>query len=290
MALPRELLFVDPSVSDLGTILRNLRPEVEAIVLDAASRPARQIALALQGRHDLDAVHVIAHGAPGRISFSAGPWSLETLADNADDLAAIGEALRDYGGLQIWSCHTGEGARGRAFVDALSRATGAHVAAAAKLVGSPGLGGCWELEGQRRDAIPQPLTDAGVAAYAGVFAVTLASTGRGERLGIVGSWPVGTPAGTYFIVLNYNDSLEVIGKFIVPTNVGGTFAISEPLPAGSYTVGPMVAGPSTIAVYDGNCSAEGTWSPSNFNSEITATLNVARNVASNHSNGTGAIR
>src|SRR4051794_30473503 len=29
-----ELLFVDPSVSDLDTILRNLRPGVEAIVLD----------------------------------------------------------------------------------------------------------------------------------------------------------------------------------------------------------------------------------------------------------------
>ena len=38
MARASEILFVDPSVSDLETILGNLRPEVRAIVLDG-NRP-----------------------------------------------------------------------------------------------------------------------------------------------------------------------------------------------------------------------------------------------------------
>ncbi len=70
----REILFVDPLVPDLGSVLGNLRPEVEAIMLDRRSPAARQIAAALEGREGLDAVHVMAHGAPGRVSFAAGEW------------------------------------------------------------------------------------------------------------------------------------------------------------------------------------------------------------------------
>ena len=67
---PCEILFVDPSVSDIDTILGGLRSGVEAIVLDAAQPAAQQIAAALFGRRGLAAVHVIAHGAPGRVIFA----------------------------------------------------------------------------------------------------------------------------------------------------------------------------------------------------------------------------
>jgi hypothetical protein len=60
-----EILFVDPAVSDLGTILGNLRPGVEAIVLDATTPPARQMAATLAGHEALEAVHIMAHGATG---------------------------------------------------------------------------------------------------------------------------------------------------------------------------------------------------------------------------------
>src|SRR5208283_416783 len=90
---PSELLFLDPGVPDTATILGNLRPGVEAIVLDHAPSPARQMAAALGRRRDLDAIHVVAHGAPGRVRFAAGEWSRRTLEDDAEDFAAIGRAL-----------------------------------------------------------------------------------------------------------------------------------------------------------------------------------------------------
>src|SRR5271165_5474429 len=70
-----EVLFLDPTVSDLASIFGGLRPEVDAVVLDRFRPAARQIAAALAGRRDLKAVHVIAHGAPGRVSFASGEWS-----------------------------------------------------------------------------------------------------------------------------------------------------------------------------------------------------------------------
>jgi Domain of unknown function (DUF4347) len=123
-----EMLFVDTSVDDLATILCNLRPGVEAVVLDRATPRARQIALALHGVRGLDAVHVIAHGAPGRVNFAAGPWSIETVENEPDDFAAIGRAIAAHGDLRLWSCRTGAGVAGGRFAARLARATGVGVA------------------------------------------------------------------------------------------------------------------------------------------------------------------
>ena len=45
----------------------------------------------------------------------------------------------------LYGCEVAKGAEGRAFIEAFSRAVGAHVAASATPVGSAALGGDWEL-------------------------------------------------------------------------------------------------------------------------------------------------
>ena len=67
----------------------------------------------LDGRQDLRAVHVIAHGAPGKVSFAAGDWSAQTLEEGAADFVAIGRALHADGDLNLWSCRKGAGAEGQ---------------------------------------------------------------------------------------------------------------------------------------------------------------------------------
>ena len=127
----REILFVDRGVADFPTILRSLQPGIEAILLERDRPAARQIAAALARRPGLGTLHVIAHGAPGRVSFASGDWSLETLAEETRDFTAIGEALGPDGRLLLWSCRTGAGAAGADFLEGLARKTGADVAAAA---------------------------------------------------------------------------------------------------------------------------------------------------------------
>ena len=105
----------------IDTILGNLRPGVEAIVLDADRPAARQIAAALEDRSGLDAVHVIAHGAPGSVKFASGDWSITTLEDEAENFAAIGRALAADGELRLWSCDTAAGAAGARFLERLVR-------------------------------------------------------------------------------------------------------------------------------------------------------------------------
>ncbi|MER8454084.1 DUF4347 domain-containing protein [Mesorhizobium sp. M1428] len=230
MARASELLFVDPSVPDLGTILRNLRPEVEAIVLDRAP-PARQMAAALEGRDGLDAVHVIAHGVPGRVGFAAGEWTAGTLQDDEADLAAIGHALGSTGDLLLWSCEAGAGAAGQGFVDGLSHATRAQIAAASDLIGSRTLGGVWELNISKGDATARPpLTMEGMMSYAAVLAAI--------EITVSGLIPNGsTPGSTTYFVVDREHS-TIVGNLNLPTMAMANkpFRITLKVPSGSTSV------------------------------------------------------
>ena len=206
-----EILFVDPSVSALETILGNLRPGVEAIVLDSARPAARQIAAALDGRHGLHGA-IMAHGAPGRVNFAVGDWSSETLEDLAEDFAAIGRALHADGDLNLWSCRAGAGAEGADFVANLARATGADIAAADRLVRAAALGGGWELETRSppRPVLP-PLTATGVAEYAGVLATVTED--------VTVSYTAAAASGVYFL---YDQSSGAyVGDIYIPEGSAG---------------------------------------------------------------------
>lgn len=195
--LHREIAFIDPTIDHLDMFLGGLRPGIEAIVLDTARPAARQIAAALEGLQGLGAVHLVAHGAPGRVSFASGEWSAETLAQDEDDLAAIGRALDNDGELRLWSCNVGAGATGAAFIERLEQATGADVAAAAGRVGAAALGGTWELvvRAGRGTARP-PFAAPALAAYADVlaFKTWTGNISTDWTLGL--NWDSLTPPGT----------------------------------------------------------------------------------------------
>jgi hypothetical protein len=157
----REIVFVDPGISDLSTLLAGVRPDVEAHLLTTDEPALKQMARVTAGRRGLEAIHLIAHGRPGEVSFSAGALTLEQISgervegdlSESGELARLGAALGAEGILQIWACETGAGERGAAFIDALAQRTGARVAAASSLVGARDQGGAWTLD---RGATPAP--------------------------------------------------------------------------------------------------------------------------------------
>src|SRR5439155_17310168 len=235
MTLESEVLFIDLAVSDVRTILAELRPGVEPVLLDAARPAAAQMAAALADRRDLAAVHIIAHGAPGRVGFAAGEWSLETLERDAGDLAAIGRALAEDGDLRLWSCDTARGAAGEAFVEALSEAAGADVSAAMALVGATALGGRWDLAVSAGAPVAPPLTQTGTASYAGVLSVEVTLTGSLDAPGIMDV--ANTYAVQYYVT---NSSNVIVGSFSLPSRSASQFAsvqmiVDVPL-AGTYTL------------------------------------------------------
>src|SRR5436190_23852303 len=99
MVMKREIAFIDRTVPDLDTLIAGLRPDVEGIVLDRSKDALEQIAGSLRDRSEVDAIHIVAHGRPGEVSFGSGPLSLESMAEHAGDLQAIGRSLAADGDL-----------------------------------------------------------------------------------------------------------------------------------------------------------------------------------------------
>jgi Domain of unknown function (DUF4347) len=162
----REIVFIDPTIEAIDVMLAGLRPEVEAVLLDAEQPAPRQMARALAGREGIEAIHVVAHGAPGEVRFAAGTLSSDTARTYAGDLAEIGA---NQARLLLWSCNTGAGEAGRSFVATLVHATGLEIAASARPVGSAAMGGDWELDAPAL----APLTAQSAAAYPATLGITI---------------------------------------------------------------------------------------------------------------------
>jgi hypothetical protein len=233
-----ELTFIDPGVPQLPVLLHTLRPGVVGILLSKKVPVARQIAMATAERHDLAAVHVIAHGAPGQVHFGAGDWSLDTLINDASDLAAIGQALAPDGEFCLWSCETATGVEGAVFVAGLAQATGAAIAAAEGRIGAAAQGGGWRLATRPGLTARPPLTDAGVSAYAGVLAAF--------EITITGTLPSGDSTGivTYFII--ETTKRTIVGHIMLPDaarqNNSVAITVKVPTANASYAVGTFESG------------------------------------------------
>ena len=197
MTVKSEILFVDRSVDDLGSILAGLRPGVGIVMLHGAQSAAAQIAAALAGLTRLEAIHLMAHGASGRVSLAAGDWTAASVARDAADLAAIGRALAPDGDLRLWSCETAAGPAGEAFIDALAEAAGAEVSAARRRVGAADLGGSWELAARAARPAPRPpLTEAGIAGVSGGLAAYVWQGPTNGNWGTGANWKVGSTTQT----------------------------------------------------------------------------------------------
>ncbi len=173
----REIAFIDPAVADSETLLAGLRSDVESVMLSSDEPALTQMARKLDGRSNLDAIHVIVHGRPGEVTFTAGAVSYEAIKDETTELPDFSTALGTQSAMLIWACETGAGERGAAFVDALAARTGVRVAAASGFVGAEFLGGTWSLD---RGAGPglAPLTPEAMMTYAGIMATFTGTTGN----------------------------------------------------------------------------------------------------------------
>ena len=106
----------------------------------------KQISSVLSGQTDLSAVHLISHGAGGEVQLGANTLNFDSLLKNAAQIKGWGQSFADGADLLIYGCDVAQNADGKALVDALSRLTGADVAASENLTGAAAQGADWNLE------------------------------------------------------------------------------------------------------------------------------------------------
>jgi len=145
---PTEFLFIDANVADKQTLIAGVAANVKVVELNDKTDALTQIAAALKGYKNLDAIHILSHGSEGELDFASGAINSANLSTYQAQLKKIGASLSKNGDLLLYGCDVAKGDDGQAFIDSLAKATKADVAASIDFTGAASLGGDWVLESQ----------------------------------------------------------------------------------------------------------------------------------------------
>jgi len=138
-----EIVFVDSTLPDWQSLVQNAPKDAQVVMLDPTRDGMDQIAQALAGRDDIEAVHIVSHGGEGYLVLGNTMLSSYNLDHYDADMAAIRSALAPGADIHLYGCDVAAGTDGAAFVQQLAQATGADVAAS---VNDTGAHGDWVLE------------------------------------------------------------------------------------------------------------------------------------------------
>ncbi|MDA7904658.1 DUF4347 domain-containing protein, partial [bacterium] len=141
-----EVVFVDSRVQDYHQLIAGIATDVEVVLLNPAESGLNQIVTALEGKGNLNAIHLISHGSSGTVFLGSQELTVSNVDQYSEQWSAIGEALAETGDLLFYGCSVAEGTEGAGFIASVAEATGADVAASVDSTGSDRLGGDWEFE------------------------------------------------------------------------------------------------------------------------------------------------
>jgi VCBS repeat-containing protein len=188
----QEVVFIDGKVENQQQLIAGLKPGTEVVVLDSSQDGLQQIADHLNGRHGIDAIHVVSHGEAGKVKLGTLWLGNGNLEGKSELLAAIGQALTADGDILLYGCDTGSGSNGVTFIQSLAELTGADVAASNNATGAVSQGGDWQLEihqGSIETAVLQASSYEGVLATIVTESFNSDPTGNVDgALGVTVSW------------------------------------------------------------------------------------------------------
>jgi hypothetical protein len=144
----KEVAFVDTSVANYKMLEAGIRAGVEIVEIDGSRSGLSQIAAWAASHEGYDAVHILSHGAAGKVYLGTDTLSTSTLGDSGvqAELAQLGHALNVGGDLMIYGCDVAASDSGQHLISGLAAATGADVAASDDPTGTRSMGGDWVLE------------------------------------------------------------------------------------------------------------------------------------------------
>ncbi|MCS6813470.1 MAG: DUF4347 domain-containing protein [Cyanobacteria bacterium] len=145
------LVFVDAAVTDCQHFLQSAADNTEVVVLAGDRSGVEQMTAALQRHPEVDQVHVVSHGAPGKLYLGNESLSLANLATYQSRIA---DWFSQPATLFLYGCNVAAGDQGMLFLQSLHELTGAAIAASDDRTGNAALGGDWDLEVTIGDVTP----------------------------------------------------------------------------------------------------------------------------------------
>ncbi len=143
-----ELVVIDSAIAEYELLAEEVGRERRVVVLDAKGNGLGQLAAAVKNRR-IKALHIISHGAPGRLLLGGSMITPANLSPaERRSLALVGKSLAEDADILVYGCTFGAGKDGEDAMLALARATGADVGGSLNATGHASLKGDWVLERQ----------------------------------------------------------------------------------------------------------------------------------------------
>ena len=109
----QEIVFIDTRVEDFQTLMEGIDPNAEVVLLDSTRDGIEQIAEILNGRTDIDAIHLIAEGNEAELHLGNTFLTQDAISGQYADLfTQIGQSLTADADLLIYGCNFGQGEDG----------------------------------------------------------------------------------------------------------------------------------------------------------------------------------
>jgi len=135
------IVFLPSNLEYLAELINNIDFNSKIVVLDSTKCPINQITQNLIGDDRYSKIHLVSHGAPGRIFLGKHTLSIDNLECYASQIAKW-RALDVF----IYGCRVAAGNIGQRFLERLHHLSGSNIAASSTPTGHSNLGGNWQLE------------------------------------------------------------------------------------------------------------------------------------------------
>ncbi len=154
----KTLIIVDRSLAEYETILSNLLPDNNVLLLDSEQNGLEQIASYIDDTSGYEAIHIFSHGNSGALFLGNSTITLASLTTGSNLWQKIGNSLTETGDILLYGCDVAQGSEGQAFIQQLAVITGADVAASIDPTGASTQGGNWVLESSVGSVTTQPIS------------------------------------------------------------------------------------------------------------------------------------
>jgi len=160
------VIFIDSQVEFRQTLINDLNPQTEVVILNSYEDGIEQITQYLAEKKAIKSIHIVSHGSQATLNLGNSKLSLETISKYTKNLSQwLTKEILIYG------CNVGVGDAGKEFITKLHHITGAAIAASNTPTGNSKLGGDWNLAVTRGEITSQNAFSSETRqAYAGVLA------------------------------------------------------------------------------------------------------------------------
>ncbi|MEL6987662.1 MAG: DUF4347 domain-containing protein, partial [Bacteroidota bacterium] len=135
------IVFLPSNLEYLAELINNIDFNSKIVVLDSTKCPINQITQNLIGDDRFSKIHLVSHGAAGKIFLGKHTLSIDNLERYASQIAKW-RALDVF----IYGCRVAAGNIGQRFLERLHHLSGSNIAASSTPTGHSNLGGNWQLE------------------------------------------------------------------------------------------------------------------------------------------------